>query len=704
MRRTISLLLVLIMLLTPVSALADDGSLRHDVHGDISEFEVSGEQSEGKSGENGTEASIGTDVYLFVDPDTASYVVFYVTDEEGKPIEGALIYLGYAGDTELFGATNEDGLLGAYLFRGAEYSYKVYKPGYELAEGEFTPTESLTRVRVVLRKYHRLEIVVVDRDKPVSGVDLDLEGMNFVTDENGMVTVFRTNGVYNAEVITPDGRRIPVKITVNGDTRVVIDISRDEEGLIPGGLYCDRFLVYDRNYDPEDYVLTKYLFSAEDVAPESAGAYLEQTRDTVLIEAMCDHEQHENAPDTDIPDTDGEPRFSQRSLMPSGFVMRAWEKEGFDSLVFTNEELGLRFAPEALHSGDMMKVFALIHWLSDESVELADIAVDEVSKAWNGYADAGFDKISPWDLDVGKVDLDAVKDFVFESYAEEGDETLPDSLFTDSIFEFRVTPIRPEAMLAMLRGGLTGEHAVPVTEMTIASYGYFAEELRRHLALGLISESESDELFAYFADGRLSDAELQQLREKKADGTLSDAELQLLLDAAADGKLYRVSCYVTSRYINVEITSCIEGLELIRKADRLFDGLIAELEQADPSLASAQLSAMAEEALLRRWDFMLVERDPVRRSMETYRPGELSAFAAPRLERSLDEESEFFEQLMGKYFPQYSVDVRRELSPFDTENTWFRAYITEGGGTLGFHRALVTSLDSSALTALSRKA
>lgn len=713
MRKFISLLLVLITVLSPVTAFAApevldgpqnvDGSLRHDVYGDVSRIEVSEELDEGELNEDKSEATLGTDLYLFVDPDTASYVTFYVTDEYGNPIEGALIFIGYKDDIELFGVTDGNGKYSTYLFRDVEYSYKVYKPGYEIAEGSFTATEETKFIRVVLRKYYKLEIVVVDNGVPVPGITVIIDGQPYVTDENGSVVVLRTNGVYNVEVITPDGRRIPVKATVNGDTRIVVDIGLDEEGIIPGGRYQDRFLVFNRWYDPEDYILTKYLFNAEDVEEDRSEAYLSSVRDTVLIEAMCEHEQREDGPDIDILTEDGTPLFTQRSLMPSGFVIRAWENEGFEKLVFTNEEMALRFDLDALHSDDMMKVYGLIWYLSEQDVKLEDISTEETLRDWQGYKNAGFDRMAAWDLELRQVDLDAVKDFAFEFEGNEDAAMLSDEMFINSQFEFRITPITPETMLEMLSDGLTGEHAVPTTDITLASYGFFAEELRRHLAAGKLSEAEYDELYAFFVDGKLSGAEIQALKEKKAAKLLSEAELQVILDAAADEKLYRVSCWLSCRDIDVDITSAIDGLEIIRKVDRQYDELIAQLEQADSSLSSAQLTAQAEKELSGLYDFMTVRYDPGRYSLREYKAGEFTGFVPPVLLRALDEESEFYSVISGKYFNAYHVDVRNEVSPFDSKGTWFRAYITGYDTLLEQSRALAAGIDELVLTALTYK-
>lgn len=700
MRKWIALLLALITVLTPVTAFADDGSIRHDVHGDVSKFEVSEKLDESEAAPNAETAQIGTDLILFVDPDTASRITFYVTDEQGNPIEGALIFIGYKGDTELYGSTNTEGYFQCYLFRDVEYSYTVYKPGYEIAEGTFTATEATEFIRVVLRKYYKLDVFVVDNGVPVPGITVIIDGVEYTTDENGMVRVYKTNGVYDVEVVTPDGRRIPVKALVNGDTQIFIDIGEDEEGIIPGGLYSDRFLVYNKYYDPEDYVLTKYLFEESHVPAEDAAAYLDATTDTVLIEAQPQREQFDDKPDVDILDENGKPLYTQRSLMPSGFVIRAWENEGFEELVFTNEEMALRFELDQLHNEDMMKLYGVIRYLTEKDVKLEDISTEATLADWQGYKKAGFDRISAWDLELRKLDLNAVKEYCFDFNEREGAEKLEDEMFINSLFEFRLTPITRDALLDMISGGATGDHSMPKNDMLLASWGYYVEELRRWLADGRLSEAEHDELYAVLVDGRLSETELLSLRYKKENKELTDAETEFILNAAADGKMYRVSCWLSCRNVEVEISTLIQGMELIRIADRQYEAIAEEIRAGNPEIEEAELAAAAEARLAADYDFMTVRYDPARYSMDDYKAGEFTSFAQPQLVRALDEENPFHEVISGRYFNRYWVDVRRETIILDGIRKHFAAYITAGDAQLEQSRGLMFPCSDSVLTGL----
>jgi len=715
MKKWISLLLALVLLLSlsPMSAFAadtdkdkekDKTSIRHQVYGDVSEIEVGEELDEAQSNAEKSEAKLGTDLYLFVDPDTASYVVFTVTDEYGNPIEDAQIWISYKDYTEYYGSTDKNGKFTTYLFRDVEYGYTVAKEGYETVTGSFTATKEIKHVRVVMRKYYQLDIFVVDGDKPVPGITVIVDGNEYVTDENGKVTLWKTNGVYDIVVVTPEGRRIQVKAEVDGDSVIVIDIAEDS-ALVPGGRYSDRFLVYNRDYDPEDYVLSKYRFDEQDVAKKDKDAYLDSTTNTILIEAQPERRQHNGSPDTDILDKNGDPLYAQRSLMPTGFLLKAWEEEGFEKIVFTNEEMALSFPIKSLHSGDMMKLYAILSYLDDYRVGLDDIVTDEVEDAYEGYKKAGLDTLARWSVELDRVKLDAIKDFVFE-FEEDSQpraKNLDDGYYVNSLFEFRLTPIKPESMLAMLSDGIVGHQAMPMDEIMLASWGYYAEELRRAAADGYLTEAEYDELYYFFADGRLSKDELQTLREKKAEKKLSNNELQLLLDAAADEKLYRLSCWISYEDIVVDISDIISGMEYIRIVDRQYEGILTELsaDEDNEDKSGDELEALAEDELEQRYSFTAVDYDPTRYTMDDYKAGEFLKTAQPVLVRSLDEEHEFYDVISEKSFEQLTVDVRKGSIAIDGRQPRFTAEISRGEARLELSRALAAKMNGILLTLLS---
>ena len=708
MKRFIALLLILLMALSPVTALAaGEDSIRHEVTGDVSEFEVGEEVGSGKMNEGQTEATMGTDLYLFVDPDTASYITFVVTDEQGKPLEGAQIYIEYNGKSELFGTTDKDGKLSTYLFRDTEYGYTVKKTGYETVRGHFTATEETKTIRVVMREYFDLNIFVVDGDKPVQGVKVLLDGYGSYTDKDGKTTYERTNGVYTIEVITDDGRRIVTQAVVNGDTDIIIDISEDDS-IVPGGRYTDRFLVYDRNYDPEDYVLTKYLFSADDLgAGEEAEDYLAANPNTIHIAAQPDRRQNADGTDTDRTNPDGTPLYSQRSLMPSGFVLRGWEQQDFEDVVFMNEEMGLRFPLASLHSGDMMKVYAMVHALSG-GVKRQDIVTDAVKYAWKGMEKAGIWTVQAWDFDVDELDLSAIRDFEFEFAHEEEHkdcETLPDALFTNTLYEFRLTPILSSELEKVITDGLRNWDTMPKDEIMLASWGYFQEELRRAKALGKITEEEQNELYQWFVDGRLSEDEIDELREQLRRNQLSDETLTLLLRAAEDEKFYRLSCWLHYGSITVNITELMDGMEIIRSADRLYEAeyehqlsLLKEGEEVDEE----ELSRRSEAALAGNWRILRVDDLYDRYGYRDYEPGEATDLLTAALRRSLPyEDEDWYAVLSGKRFEQLTVDVRRDDVSYQYRALpYFRAEITPGETELVLKRAFLADSSLSALIGL----
>lgn len=711
MKKLISLLLVLVMIFTPITAYAadtdkakekeDKTSIRHQVYKDVSEIEVGKELDKSESNADKTEAKIGTDIYLFVDPDTASLVIFKVTDEEGNPIEGADIWIQYKDYKEYYGNTNKNGVLAIYLFRDVEYGYTVEKEGYETVTGEFIATKEIKQVRVVMRKYYDLDIFVVDGDKPVPGITVIIDGNEYTTDENGKVTVPKTNGVYEIVLVTPDGRRIQKKVTVNGDSVVVIDIGSDST-LVSGGKYSDRFLVYNRDYDPEDYVLTKYLFDEDDVSKADSEKYLAETSNTILVQAQPERKQHSGKADTDVLDKNGNTLYAQRSLMPSGFLLKAWQEEGYEKLVFTNEEMAIAIPMDALHSGDMMKLYGIIEHLDDWRVKLEDIADYKTLRKGDGLEQAGLYDVQRWSVETDFIDFTALKDFVFRFEEDEQPRAriIADEYYTNSLFEFRLTPILPGDMLNMLSDGLTGHQAMAMDEIMLASWGYYDEELRRAAAKGYLTESEYDELYALFVDSKLSKAEIQELRDKKASKQLSDAQLQLLLDAAADEKLYRVSCWLSYEDIVVDITGLIEGLEFIRNVDRQFENELEQLRTEDKKADEAELIARAEKALEETYEFTMVGYQPRRYSVEEYKPGEFTKTTEAKLVCSLDEDSDFYGVISEKDFEQLTVDVRKGNININGSKPRFTAEMSSAQTKLELHRALTAPWNGITLSLL----
>ena len=725
MKRTLSIALALtLVLLTFCSAIpAQAGSIRHMVSGDVSEIVVDDAQGLDRS-EGDVSADVHTDVYLFVDPDSASYITFYVTDEAGNPIPGASIYITYKGVTELYGTTGKDGRCSMYLFRNVEYGYRVSKAGYESAEGRFTATQETRLVRVVLRKLHKLTIIVRNGGENVPDAEVLVNGEAHKTDAEGKVSLRRPNGVYVITVPLADGREITRLAAVNGENVVVvIDITPDD-ALVPGGLYSDRFLVYDREYDPEDYELTEYRFSAEDLERQEgetdeafaqrAARYLEQNTSTIFVEAQCDREQQENAPDLDIMRSAEEKLYTQRSMMPSGWLMRAWETAGYDRVVFKSEYGALMLDMDDMHAEEMEKAFALLYGMTCSEVGLRGIVTPQTLETSGAFEDSGVAALkNAKSVDVDQIDFDALRGWHFD-FDGEGEtaaaDRLPDSLYTNSTFEYRITPIEPEALRDMVTDGLEGETALKKDEIMLASAAYFEETLRRWKAEGRLTDMEADELYQMTVDGRLESEEIERIQALLDAGELSENAVDALVDAAIEGRIYRASCWIYYRGIGMEVTSLLHGLKWLSMPDALYaeeyDAQLAALTEQERSAGRSTedlearmadaLEAQTEQALAERYEFFMVADEAVEKG-EEYAPGMNTESVAAEFVCALPGmDSEFYDVLKTLDFRRLIVDVRWEEGEFRAEIRADRAQLQE-------KHAMICALPDTRLVGLKRR-
>lgn len=230
--------MMLIMALTAVLLLSCAGALAEEAHfpfptpepRDVSTFttDETGGLSEGRSDPQTRTAGIETDGYLIVDPDdSVTDLFFYITDEALTPIPGAQIYISYEELKELYGSSGPDGYREVYLLREVEYGYEVTKEGYEPASAEFICHEETRIIHVILRKKHKLTVIVKEEDgSEVPGIPVTIDGKPFETDENGEVEDHLPDGTYEVEIKTPDGRVIKRTVEVKGDTTVVIEIPK----------------------------------------------------------------------------------------------------------------------------------------------------------------------------------------------------------------------------------------------------------------------------------------------------------------------------------------------------------------------------------------------------------------------------------------------------------------------------------------------
>ena len=113
-----------------------------------------------------------------------------VSDEEGEPLEGALVNFN---DEETI--TNENGqvkyTLSAPDVIGKKVAFTVYKDGYDFYEGEADFTETMDAWATVELKASvaTANFKVFFGEDPVEGVAVTIEGKEAVTDENGSAKV-----------------------------------------------------------------------------------------------------------------------------------------------------------------------------------------------------------------------------------------------------------------------------------------------------------------------------------------------------------------------------------------------------------------------------------------------------------------------------------------------------------------------------------
>ena len=688
MKRLMAILMVLALLLSAFGAAAETGSIRHMVTGDVSEFVVDEEKGLDYAHENEerTEATLGTDVYLFVDPDSASYITFYVTDEQGHPIEGALIYIGYGDVGELYGVTDENGLCSFYLFRNTQYSYHVSKTGYETAYGGFKATEETKLVHVILRKHHRLEVFVVDGKTPQPGYEVWIDGEKFITDAYGHVQVDKPDGEYPILVIGPDGKQYHGTAIIQGqDVVVIIDIAENSNG---GG----NFLVYNKFYEPEDYVLTEFMY---DNVPDA----------TVLVEAQCERTQLEKG-DKDIYKPNGEKLYTQRSMMPTGAWLYNYESHGFNKVVFTNEYMGIKFDIDDLHDATMMKTWAMVYALT-KNASFRNVVKPNIVDSYRWKETLYEPDLKT--LKLRRYDLDAMDTFAFP-FTNMAGRKIEDSIFLNSLFEFRITPIVPEAMDDMIRAGEKGEKVESDDELLLLNIHYYLEELRKWQADGKLTDTEAAELYKFISDSKLTGAELREIASQVQDGTISNAALEYLWTGAMDEKLYRVSNWIVLNTGKINITEQMESMEIIWKADRVFKNEYQLQQEQNPQANDAELEAKALDAMRAHYFFLTVDNQGKEVGEGGYAPGQNSKEYEARVICSYPDPTDpNYDAILAQKLPQLIVDVRHEemtLAANERRNATGTHFTAETKGkvvTLEKHFAFTAKNNTSGIDAVCYK-
>lgn len=133
-------------------------------------------------------------------------VTFYVSDDNGNPIESAVIICG--GQTK---STNVNGLVD-FTLPIADYSYDVSKlPDFTSQSGNISITETAQRVNILLsnKKYSvifNIAIAAGGVSSSVYNIPVELDGITKYTDRNGKVTFpDKKNGYYNYSVARNSG-------------------------------------------------------------------------------------------------------------------------------------------------------------------------------------------------------------------------------------------------------------------------------------------------------------------------------------------------------------------------------------------------------------------------------------------------------------------------------------------------------------------
>jgi hypothetical protein len=177
-----------------------------------------------------------------------------------------------------------------------------------------------------------------------------------------------------------------------------------------GQTAADWFLVYDKNYHPADFILTECQFDEEDLMQQEAERdasfalrvqqYFDAHPNTILVTTILEDQptlqeeqknqselqegqktppavlqDEKNKPD---PETDETIAYGQRSLMPAGALLQDWEENGYEKLVFMNDDMGLLLDLSALHTDAIREVYS--GWLreSDPEYPVSDEMINQM--------------------------------------------------------------------------------------------------------------------------------------------------------------------------------------------------------------------------------------------------------------------------------------------------------------------------------------
>ena len=553
MKRVIAIILAIGIALCGV-CFAEDEGLRFKIKEDSSTLTV-GDELDHAQEDNADSATIHTDVYLFVNPDTASYVTFTAVDDEDRLIPGASIYISYKGNEELCGVTDENGQASMYLFRDVEYGYSVQKNGYETASGRFIAREELKKVKVVLKKYRIVTLRALRNGEPWPDATMYANEQRIFGDENGTAVVRLVNGNYALGLSLDDGRIIYEYITVNGDGEFEINFIPDNT-IVPNGTYSDRFLVYNGIYTPKDYVYSEFLHTADDVErlpDETDEDYRQRVRQYL--------DEHPNEVIVNALPINGE--ILSRIMIPSGFLQRQWEAQGFEKIAFTNGREGLRIDLNDWYNPQMTRAFALLYAMTEGKPS-------EIVENMQDYPGSRLQRMMNQKyMFLNGEALNGIKDFCFDFAPTEKTPRLPASLYVNTCFEYCLSPIDMNEFLDIL------QRAADMSEepngIVLANDAYFREEILKWYAEDGISYRTLLELTDIMADHLFSAEEAARLMELIRQNQIDADSLTQLLSHIVEDSVYRVSCRIRRGDVYLDVTELLPTLNVFWDADDLDD-------------------------------------------------------------------------------------------------------------------------------------
>ena len=358
----------------------------------------------------------------------------------------------------------------------------------------------------------------------------------------------------------------------------------------------------------------------------------------------------------------------------------------------------------ALHSGDMAKVYALLSAL-ESNTPVRNIVHEDVKRASETKA---MGRLNLRTMKFSDIRLDMIRDYEFEfDHAREtagtpgraSHDLVDDSLYTNTLFEFRITPILYSALRSMIHDGFGDEPAMVKDYIMVASAGYYTEELRRWRADGKLTDNECDELFQYIVDDMLTPDEIAELQQKANDNILSYDAVEFLLTATLTGKVYRMSCWIIYGKAKINVTTLMEDMISLWRADELYDNALATLSRTSDANVFAAHDAVMDE-MEASYKLLTVDNDG--NYVKKYTPGDHTDLLSVESICAMPEPSDaFYPQINDRWFDALTVDVRKEDKVFSTTREfWYRAYITDNMTQMPDHHYLIAPNHTNGLAAL----